>query len=96
MAEVFQGTVDIQDGAGTNVVITLNGNTGNASLGGNGQAGDLIIRDAAGNERVRIEGASGDISVLGDAGTEVVRLTGAGDVRTGGNGVNGALTLQEH
>ena len=94
MAEVFQGTVDIQDGAGTNVVITLNGNTGNASLGGNGQAGDLIIRDAAGNERVRIEGASGDISVLGDAGTEVVRLTGAGDVRTGGNGVNGALTLQ--
>ena len=55
MAEVFQGTVDIQDDAGTNVVITLNGNNGNARLGGNGQAGDVVVRDAAGNERVRIE-----------------------------------------
>jgi hypothetical protein len=94
VAEVFEGTVDIQDDAGTNVVITLNGNTGAARLGGNGQTGDLIIRDAAGNARVRIEGATGEISVFGDAGTEVLRLTGSGDVRTGGNGVNGALTLQ--
>ena len=95
MAEVFEGKVEVQDDAGTNVVITLNGNTGAALLGGNGQTGDLVIRDAAGSERVRIEGATGDISVFGDAGTEILRLTGAGDVRAGGNGVNGALTLQD-
>ena len=96
MAEVFQGTVDIQDDAGTTISITLNGNTGDASLGGNGRAGDLVIRDAAGNERIRIDGATGQVSIFDNAASEVVTLVGGtAALRLGGPGASGNISLND-
>jgi hypothetical protein len=95
VAEVFQGTVEIQDDAADTVAITLNGNTADVRLGGNGRAGNLVIRDAAGNERVRIDGGTGEISIFGTAETEVLKLTGTGEVIAGGGGRGGELTVRE-
>ncbi len=93
MAEVFEGTVDIRGDDGANVVITLNGNTADARLGGNGEVGDLIIRDAAGNERVRIEG-SGAITLQSTDGSDRIRLQGgSANAWLGGNGADGDVVL---
>ena len=62
MSEVFDGTVEVQDGAGTTTVL-LDGNQGDTTVGGGGQDGTLHVLDAAGNLRVEIDGAGGGVTI---------------------------------
>ncbi len=81
MPEQFSGNVEIQK-TGNGTTITLNGNTGNITAGGNGQDGDLYVRDSSGREVLRFNGDTavlyigangneGDIRVRDGAGREV-------------------------
>ena len=88
--------------AGSFITITLNANTGDIILGGNGQAGTIILKDEEGSEIARlgrISGAKTTPSValhLKEAGGQVrVSLnssTGKGVL--GGNGVDGELSIK--
>lgn len=49
------GEMFVRNGAGDNVA-TIDGDTGDLVLGGNGVTGDVFLRDAAGGQRVRLPG----------------------------------------
>jgi hypothetical protein len=66
MPEQFDGIVSIAATPGGTPVITLNGSTGDVSVGATGQAGDLVLRDAGGNPRVIFNAQNGTL-VLKDA-----------------------------
>lgn len=66
MPEQFDGLVSIAATPGGTPVITLDGATGDVSLGTKGRDGDLVLRDASGNPRVIINGQDGTL-VLKDA-----------------------------
>ena len=44
----------VQDAAGQQARIELNGNTADITAGGNGKGGDLLIKDIAGKKRVHV------------------------------------------
>lgn len=57
-------------------------------LGGQGKEGDLIVRDEANEERIKLDGGEGHIWVKDAAGKERVRLDGEGNIQVkdaGGN-----------
>ncbi len=86
MTEQFSEKVEIlKDGA--NIMITLDGLTGDISAGGDGQDGDLILKDGAGNERIHVDAQLGMISVKASDSSEVVRITG-------GDGNPGSIALR--
>lgn len=96
MAEQFSGSVEVLDSASTNVKITLDGDNADISTGGNGQHGDVILKDSAGNERIRINGQTGNVIVKNAAGNEITRIDGSrGDIILGGNGPNGDIVLKD-
>lgn len=79
MSEVFDGTVEVQDGSATTTVL-LDGTQGDARLGGGGQPGTLHVLDASGNLRVDVDGASGGITITTAAGAPVVEVRPNGAV----------------
>lgn len=93
MAEQFTGTVEILDNA-SNITITLEGDNADIFTGGYGRDGDIILKDGAGNERIRFASQKGTITIKSIAGQ--VRLSmdgGGGNVWLGGNGADGDLVL---
>lgn len=74
MSEQFHGIVTIAASRGGTPVITLNGGSGDVTVGAAGRDGDLVLHDAAGNPRVIINGQDGTL-VLRDAnGQDTVAL----------------------
>src|SRR5262245_15179972 len=63
MSEQIMGKIEVTDAA-SNVVITLNGLTGDITAGGTGKDGDVVLRDEAGVDRVKIDGRHGTILIL--------------------------------
>lgn len=74
MSEAFDGTVSIAASAGGNPVINLNGGTGDVTLGGASRDGDLILRDAAGRDRVVIDAQNGTLTMRDANGQDSVLL----------------------
>jgi hypothetical protein len=74
MSEVFDGTVTVAAAPGGNPVITLNGGTGQAVLGGSSQDGDLVLRDSAGNDRFIFDGQNGTLTIRDSNGQDAVVL----------------------
>jgi hypothetical protein len=58
----IQGKVEIQNGTDKTTIL-LDGNTGDATFGGNGQDGNLQLRSSAGNNTIFLGGENGDILV---------------------------------
>ena len=74
MPEQFDGIVSIAASPGGTPVITLDGTTGDISVGAKGRDGDLVLRDNVGNPRVVINAQDGTL-VLKDAnGVDSVSL----------------------
>jgi len=78
MSEIFDGTVEIQDGSG-NTTVLADGNTGFLVVGGGGQDGDFHVHDAAGVSRVMI-GSEGNISLRDASAVSLVTITGDGQI----------------
>lgn len=96
MSEQFDGTVSIAASPGGTPVITLNGATGDVTVGASGRDGDLVLRDAAGNARVVINGQDGTL-VLKDAnGQDTVALDARfGLLDLGASGSEGDLRIRD-
>lgn len=83
---------EVKDGA-NNVTITLNGDTGDVVIGGNGQRGDLVLKDELGNDKVRIT-AFGQITLITPDGKQRFFVGGSGgDLSLGGNGASADINL---
>lgn len=78
MSEVFEGTVDVQDGGG-NTTILLDGSGGALVVGGGGQDGSLHVDDAAGVARILL-GADGSITSRDASAATVLGLYGDGQI----------------
>lgn len=72
MSESFSGTVSIAAAAGGSPVIQLNGGTGDVTLGGASRDGDLVLRDAAGKDRVVIDAQNGTLTMRDANGQDSV------------------------
>ena len=79
MSEVFDGTVDVQDGAGT-TTLQLDGTQGDATVGGGGQDGAVRILDAAGGVRIALDGTSNTLSIFAATGDPLVEIRQNGDI----------------
>jgi hypothetical protein len=83
--------VIVKNGAGKETM-RLDGQSGNATLGGNGADGDVIVRNQTGRGTIHLDGQSGDVILGGNgadgdvivrdqAGKETVRIDGqTGDI----------------
>lgn len=69
------GKVNIIE-SGSDITITLDGNTGDISVGGNGQDGDLIVKNPSGTERIRLDGQMGSITARSAAMVMVFNVNG--------------------
>ena len=78
MSEVFDGTVEVQDGGG-NTTVLMDGARGVLNVGGGGQDGEIQINDAAGVGRIFLD-AEGNIITRDGAATAIVTLTGDGQI----------------
>jgi hypothetical protein len=78
MSEVFDGTVEVQDGSG-NTTVLMDGARGMLNVGGGGQDGGIHINDAAGVGRIFLD-AEGNITTRDAAAASIVTLTGDGQI----------------
>ena len=78
MSEIFDGTVDIQDGSG-NTTVFLTGNDGQVFVGGAGQDGRVDVLDAAGVARIFLH-ADGSFVSRDAAAVSIVTVTGDGQI----------------
>lgn len=94
MSEIFDGTVEVQDGS-ANTTVLLDGTAGGITAGGNGLAGSLDVQSATsgasillsgdtGSVRAGGSGQDGSVSVLDAANGTRVLLTGTS---VGGSGI---------
>lgn len=88
MSEVFDGTVEVQDGGG-NTTILLDGDNAAVTVGDNGQAGSINAYDAAGARTVHISGDSGAIFAGGGLDGNITVKDAAGGARVGLSGFSG-------
>ena len=97
MSEQFDGIVSIAATPGGTPVITLNGGTGDISVGASGRDGDLVLRDAAGNPRVVFDAQNGTL-VLKDAnGADTVAIDARfGLLDLGAKGSEGDLRIRDN
>ena len=88
------GDVLITNSAGVEV-IRLAGFTGDVNAGGGGQDGDLTLRDAANQARVKLKSNPALVEVLGSGATANIKLDGSkADLTVGGGGQGGDVMLQ--
>ena len=73
MPEQFDGIVSIAATPGGTPVITLDGATGDISVGAKGRDGDLVLRDNVGNPRVVINAQDGTLVMKDANGVDSVR-----------------------
>jgi hypothetical protein len=78
MSEVFDGTVDVQDGSG-NTTILLDGSRGALVVGGGAQDGSIHVDDAAGVARILL-GADGSITSRDASAGTMFGLYGDGQI----------------
>lgn len=78
MSEVFDGTVEVQDGSG-NTTVVADGNTGDLRTGGGGQDGSLFVNDASGLARVMI-GSEGSITTRDASAVAIVSISASGQI----------------
>jgi hypothetical protein len=78
MSEVFDGTVEVQDGTG-NTTVLVDGNRGALYVGAGGQDGTIHVHDAAGTARIFLD-AEGSIVSRDAAAASIVTLTGDGQI----------------
>jgi hypothetical protein len=78
MSEVFDGTVEVQDGSG-NTTLLLDGSRGALYVGTGGQDGTIHVSDAAGVARILLD-AEGNIVLRDAAAGSIVTLTGDGQI----------------
>ena len=78
MSEVFDGTVEVQDGSG-NTTVLLDGNRGVLNVGAGGQDGTFHVNDAAGVGRIFLD-AEGNIVSRDAAAASIVTLAGDGQI----------------
>src|SRR5438093_13326816 len=71
----FKGLVQIEDGA-DNATILLDGDTGDVTIGGNGEDGMLVVANALGAARVTIDGQTGTITIVAATGETLVTIDG--------------------
>lgn len=80
MAEQFTGTVEVLNSSSGMPTILLDGGDhergGNLVLGGNGQDGDLVIRDRSGRQRIYMNGDTVEVFLESKNGVRVVTLDG--------------------
>ena len=109
MSEQFSEEVEILNRA-SNVTITLDGQTGDVTLGGYGVDGEVIINSEAGKERAHLydgtltlggNGTNGILSLRNHTGEEIFRLhAGQGltnahpNITLGGNDVGCILSMK--
>jgi hypothetical protein len=74
MPEQFDGIVSIAATPGGPAVITLNGATGDISVGATGLDGDLVLRDSAGNPRIIFDAQNGTLVMRDANGVDAVVL----------------------
>jgi hypothetical protein len=88
------GDVRILNDAGVEV-IRLAGFTGDVAAGGGGQDGDITLRDAANQAKVRLKSNPASIEILGSGVSPSIKLDAAtADLRVGGGGQGGDVVLQ--
>jgi len=79
MAEQFTGTVEILNSESGQPTIILEGGAdetgGNIILGGNGQVGDLVLKDSAGHQRVFATGEQNFLQFQKRTGTSACLWT---------------------
>jgi hypothetical protein len=75
MSEVFDGTVEIQDGS-ARTTVELDGNVGQIVVGGNGALGRIAVQDDAGQERARMSGSSGAYYISNGLGQDLIEIGG--------------------
>lgn len=82
MSEQFSGSVEVLDSASTNVKIKLDGDNADISTGGNGQDGNLVIKDSTGKQTIKIRGKTRDVLLgAGVSGDVSIHLDGnEGDI----------------
>jgi hypothetical protein len=97
MSEQFSGIISISASEGGTPVITLDGGSGDVTLGASGRDGDLVLRDGAGNARAVVNGQDGTV-VLKDAnGQTTVSLDSRfGLLDLGGQGNEGDLRIRDN
>jgi hypothetical protein len=97
MPEQFDGIVSIAASPGGAPVITLDGGSGDISVGTTGRDGDLVLRDGVGNVRIVINGQDGTL-VLKDAnGNDSVALDARfGLLDLGAQGNEGDLRIRDN
>ena len=101
MPEQFDGTVDIvQTGTlppnAPNVRISFNGDNADIAAGGNGQNGSLMLKETAGQERIKLDGGQGDILVKDNAGNTLFKFdSGAAALYVGGTGNEGDVIVRD-
>lgn len=66
------GPVTLRQKPGEPEMIQLKTDSGNISIGADGQAGQVVLRNEKGEESVRIDGASGDISFRSREDAEMI------------------------
>jgi hypothetical protein len=89
----FKGLVEIQTGAGDPTIL-LDGDTGDVTVGGGGQAGNLGVGDASGAQRVAIAGDVGTLTISSAAGPPVLRFDSASAaLYVGASGNEGDIIL---
>jgi len=94
-------TFEVKEDNTKKVTITLNGNAGDISVGGNEHVGRVRVKNELDNEIILLGnptqgkvGLGGAIHLKDDKGQETIRLSGAtGDILAGGNGQDGKLIL---
>lgn len=107
--EQFDGKIEVRDTSGTDVRITLNGDSGNITAGHTGADGDLVLRsrDADPANRIHLDadkalisaggrGQDGHLTLKsgGDNPRDRMRLdAGKGNIWVGGNDADGDIVI---
>ncbi|MGH2722206.1 MAG: hypothetical protein ACRDJO_11500 [Actinomycetota bacterium] len=91
----FKGIVEIQDAAGDPTIV-LDGDQGDQAVGGSGQHGQVVVRDGANKERVKLDGGDGDIWVKSAAGNLLFHFDSTfAALYLGGQGNEGDVVVRD-
>ncbi|MBN1350870.1 hypothetical protein JXJ21_15735 [candidate division KSB1 bacterium] len=93
MSQKFTGKVEILD-TKSNVIITLDGMSGDVSMGGSGQDGDFFINAKDGKETIRLSGDGSRLQLKVKEGKDTIHLNGEqGHIFVTDNGKGGMFAL---
>jgi hypothetical protein len=89
------GDILVKDDAG-NVLFQFDSGAAALYVGGTGQEGDVIVRDATAKEKIKLDGGEGDIIVRDSGGNVLLRFdSGAAALYVGGTGNEGDVIVRD-